>query len=421
LINLEEAEAYMQEYKFLCMGCMCNSAEETICPNCGYNKNQRQKEYCLKKGTILQGRYIVGKQLQQNGEGISYIGYDIVEKFPVRIREFFPATLCSRVEDSEKLFVTPNFKERFCQLMNKFLNTSRSLAIFKNLNAVFPIYDIFETNNTAYAVAEWEEYTTLTEFVLKRGGVVNWKVLRALFMPVISTLSTIHSSGITHLGLSPDTLVIARSGKMKILDFCIEEVRKSNSDLEPELYRGCAALEQYVDGYGVSMSTDVYGFTASLFFALTGRFPKEAIKRQTDDKLLVPVNILKKIPSYVIVAIADGLKVFPENRTKSFNDLRVKLSAIPELARQSESEDDVLINKKRGSVSKFGTAFISFLITISIFLMLAVIINSFYPFETWINSKNMLSSTNYAHVVESIYFQHAVNTLPINNGKIYIL
>lgn len=396
LFDLEKVETYMQEYKFLCMGCMCNSDGETICSNCGYNKNQTQKEYCLKRGIILQNKYIVGKQLQKNGEGISYIGYDIAEKVPVRIREFFPATLCSRIKDSGKVFVTPKFKERFCQLMNKFLSTARSLAIFKNLNAVFPIYDIFEANNTAYTVAEWEEYTTLTEFVLKRGGAVNWNILRSLFMPVISTLTTIHSSGLIHLGLNPDILVIARSGKMKILDFCIEEVRKLNSDLEPELCKGCAALEQYLDEYEVSMSTDVYGFTASLFFALTGGFPKEAIKRQADDKLLVPVNILKKIPSYVIVAVADGLKVFPENRIKSFNDLRVKLSAVPELARQSESENTVSVNKEEKNTFKFWTAFVSFLITISIFLILVVVINSFYPFETWINGKNANGSANYA-------------------------
>ena len=97
----------------------------------------------------------------------------------------------------------------------------------------------------------------------------------------------------------------------------------------PELPAGCAAIEQYSRNAPVGEETDVYGFAASLFFALTGELPKEAIHRREDSRLLIPTELAKALPPHVITALANALQVDPEKRTKTCERLRAELSAAP--------------------------------------------------------------------------------------------
>ncbi len=114
-----------------------------------------------------------------------------------------------------------------------------------------------------------------------------------------------------HLGISPDTLLIMRDGKMKLGSFSIGAVRQMDTDLPPELIPGCAAVEQYIMGDTLTEATDVYGFAASLFFALTGALPPEAPRRRSDARLLIPNAVMRSLPPYVISALANALQVSP--------------------------------------------------------------------------------------------------------------
>ncbi|NLG92492.1 MAG: PASTA domain-containing protein [Clostridiales bacterium] len=116
---------------------------------------------------------------------------------------------------------------------------------------------------------------------------------------------------------------------MKLGSFCISAVRKMDTDLPPDLVPGCAAIAQYVMDYVPSESTDVYGFAASLFFALTGTLPQDALKRRTDTRLLIPTSILRSLPPHVVSALANALQVSPDKRTPTFERLRAELSAAP--------------------------------------------------------------------------------------------
>ena len=203
--------------------------------------------------------------------------------------------------------------------------------------AITQLYDIFEENNTAYTVAEWAESITLKYFVERSGGTIGWNAARQLFMPVLSALSTIHSRGMNHLGISPESLRIMQDGRMKLTEFCIPAVRMTGRELPPDLYGGCAALEQYEPGAPVGEYTDVYGFAASLFFALTGVMPQAALKRKEDPRLLIPSSLLKSIPPHVVSALANALQVSPQKRTPTFERLRAELSASPTVTIETAS------------------------------------------------------------------------------------
>lgn len=74
------------------MGCMEHYNDKyDICPRCGYVDGTGPKEaYHLSPGTILQGKYIVGKVIGFGGFGVTYIGYNAILDKKIAIKEYLP-------------------------------------------------------------------------------------------------------------------------------------------------------------------------------------------------------------------------------------------------------------------------------------------------------------------------------------------
>lgn len=372
----------MKDFENLCMACMNKNEGETICPNCGYNKNEEQEPPYLPKGKTLDGRYIVGKAIDKNSEGIGYIGYDTVTETTVYIREFLPIEICSRGEDNITVEVISHLKNDYNNYLNSFLRTFRAIARMKEISPVVPIYNIFLANNTAYTVSEWIEGITLTEYIGRNGGRISWSDAKVLFFPIISAMSELNRVGIYHWGISPENLIVTRGGKIKLIGFAIKEIRMSDSRLTPQLYSGCSAVEQYISGYKADGTTDIYGLTASLFYALTGELPNNALNRRKDDSLLIPNTILKSIPSHVVIAMANALRVYQHNRTATFKRLRDELSLAPNIVAEKEmmsrrtnismEEKEEQFEKKNKKKSLI-IAVTSFIVSITALIIFAVI------------------------------------------------
>ena len=71
----------------LCMGCMNDNGGEAVCPICGYDCALQNHIDCLQTRTVIKDRYVVGKALSVNGEGITYIGWDSGNDNIVTIKE----------------------------------------------------------------------------------------------------------------------------------------------------------------------------------------------------------------------------------------------------------------------------------------------------------------------------------------------
>jgi eukaryotic-like serine/threonine-protein kinase len=398
----------MTEFSNLCMYCMSDMQGKDVCPVCGHRKGEPQIAGALPYGTTLQKRYSVGRALRSNGEGFTYIGIDNVLNIRVEIHEFYPASIAERKEDGKSVRILGGSELPFQENLTEFLRYSREIAHMRELSAIIQIYDIFEENGVAYTVSEWNDSITLRYFVKRSGGHVSWNVARQLFMPVLSALKELHAHSILHLGISPDTLMIMRDGKMKLGGFSIAAVRQMDTDLPPDLAPGCAAIEQYVMGDKPSEATDVYGFAASLFFALTGQLPPEAPRRRTDARLLIPNSIMHSLPPYVVSAIANALQVVPEKRTQSFERLREEITAAPSVAAALESSqrfDRIAAVEPRNSekaekekpekkeVSGFVWVISSCLVMLVIFVAIAIV---------WMNNKGIQSRVAQASVSSAV-------------------
>ena len=314
----------------LCMSCMNELYGEKQCPKCGYYVDSPQISPYLPLKTPVGDKYIIGKVLSSNSEGATYMAYDIERKSPVVIREFLPEKFIDRNMSSTEVAIKNEWKDFYYAYLRKFLSLWRSLARVRGLSALVPVIDIIEENNTAYAISEYVESISLREFLLRsQTGYLNWEKAKVLFMPVLSTLSTLHKAGIYHYGINPDNLMIGRDGKLRISGFSINDARLEGTEFSPEQFEGYTPIEQYSYNYSEGAWSDVYGFSAVLYRALVGSVPQDAVSRSMNDQLIIPARYAEIIPVYVINALMNGLQVNPEDRTKDVETLREELSATP--------------------------------------------------------------------------------------------
>lgn len=365
----------------LCLGCMQKNNGEKICPICGFNRDTVQNAPFMSLGTELQeGNYIVGKKLSNNAEGAKYIGYSKTMGTTVVISEFMPAGICGRAKGKTNVVIRGGYEEVYNELNEKFLSYYRNIARMKELSAVAPIFDIFTENGVSYTIEEYYDSIPFTEFIERRGGNVDWNTARQLFMPIITALSSLHEAGIGHYAVSPENISVMASGKLRLGAFAVDDIRRTGTSFEAELMDGCAAMEQYMDNSELNEATDIYGFTATLFYALTGRLPENSCDRKPDGRLPIPTAVFKKLPSHVVTALAGGLQVSPKKRIQSFEEMRTQLTAAPTVkaiqteanrsARQSEAVNRY--TPKKGGVPGYAWAILSVLSCMLILLVAGI-------------------------------------------------
>ena len=369
----------------LCMSCMKEIGDQKSCPYCGFHSDTPQIAPYLPIRTVLGNRYLVGKLLSYNGDGATYIGLDLSTRAPINIREFYPEGIAQRDPKTLEVSATEQNSVLYNECLHSFVEMWRKLMRLSGLSALIKVHDVLEGNGTCYAITENIDGLTLREYLLRNnGGYISWKDARPLLMPVLSTLGTLHSSGIIHRGISPSTLIVASDGKIRITGFSISQVRSAKGELNHQLFNGYAAFEQYGFDGRQGAWTDIYGFGAVLYRTLIGTDPIDALERVTNDRLMVPGKFAEQLPAYVINGLVNALQILPEDRTRSVEELRAELSASPSAvavasrdiaapvmppqakyqatAQRIEDEDDDINSEKREAAQRrhnFSTAIVA--------------------------------------------------------------
>lgn len=320
----------MPDLNNICMGCMGNKGDSAVCPSCGFNENEMQSVSYMPLRTLLDGRYLIGAAIESNCEGVTYLSWDTEGNVPVRVREYFPDSYCARAADGVSVNILPGKEYEFNRHIGQFIEIARCLARCSDLPSLFPVTDIFESNNTAYFVTEHVKTITMREFLIRNGGSLTWDQIRPLLMPVITTMSSIHNEGLIHCGISPETLIVGVDGKVRITGFCVPDARTQRREIgamNAQLFPGFAAIEQYEPDAEQGTWTDVYGLCATLYKILVGSPPADATERITNDKMIIPAKIAQEIPRNVLSTLADGLAILSDDRTQTMDD--IKNSLIP--------------------------------------------------------------------------------------------
>lgn len=319
----------MAQINKLCLGCMCEKTGDGACEHCGYSDETPYLPSYLAPGTVLNDRYIAGKLLSYNGEGATYIGYDKATDTKVTIKEYMPDTLCSRKKGDPNIIVEQNQMPLYKTYMLEFIELNKALMKARTMTHIQTVLDIFPENNTAYVIFEYVNGISLKSYLSNCSGELTWDRAKELFPPILTTLSLVHSAGIIHRGISPQTILVTEKNELKLIDFQISAGRTTNTEIACEMYPGFAAPEQYSSAEWQGAWTDVYGIAATLYRVLTGCAPVESISRMGTDTCAEPMAINRNVPSHVSKVIMNGLKLNTSARIQTITELVVKLFEQP--------------------------------------------------------------------------------------------
>ena len=318
-----------------CMGCMeLYDKKWELCPHCGYPANATaDSPLHMSPGSVLNGRYEVGRVLGNGGFGVTYIAWDPILRIKVAIKEYLPSEFSTRAEGQTRVTVFTGEKERqFNDGMSKFIDEAKRLAKFQNESGVVKIFDSFKANGTAYIVMEYLDGETLADR-LKREKTIPADEAIQIMMPVIESLDHVHEAGILHRDISPDNIFLTKDGKTKLIDFGAARFATTthSRSLTVIIKPGYSAEEQYRSRGDQGPHTDVYSVGAVLYKMITGVTPPDALERRASYEkkhkdILQPITkFTQDITPNQEAAIYNAMNVRIEDRTENMVTLAGEL------------------------------------------------------------------------------------------------
>ena len=273
----------------ICISCQ-KTIESPVCPHCGYPAKPQNEPHQLPVGTMLRGRYQVGRVLGQGGFGITYLGRDTLMETTVAIKEFYPSGIVTRdIGSTRVVCLTEKMTDHYVRSKERFLREAKALVRFRSIPEVVDLLDFVEENETAYIVMEYVRGVDLGRYIQSKGGRLGVDETFRILRPVMEALATVHKGNIVHRDISPDNIILDPLGGAKLLDF--GAVRTVDApDLEKGLAKsteailkhGFAPLEQYNSRGSLGPWTDEYAMCATVWYCLTGAVPEEASLRVTE-------------------------------------------------------------------------------------------------------------------------------------------
>ncbi|MCR5674997.1 MAG: protein kinase [Lachnospiraceae bacterium] len=339
----------------LCPGCMqWVPTASSVCPACGYDQDATAvSSRVLRPGTVLNDKYLVGRTLGEGGFGITYLAWDTNMQSRIAIKEFFPGYLASRdvtVSGSNDLTLISQSQERDYQSgLERFVREAGILARYSDLPGVVSVRDFFYENQTAYLVMEYIDGISLKEYLKERGGRIPCDEVLRIMEPVVRALIAVHSDNLLHRDISPDNIMIDRSGNVRLIDFGAARYYGTDEELSMTvmLKHGYAPLEQYSRRGDHGAWTDVYSLSATIYHMITGEVPTDAVDRQVSDRL-APMRSFRgvKVSGYIDSVIRRGMSLLPEKRQQSMQEFYDELYISREelrAVRKNKLKRDVLL------------------------------------------------------------------------------
>jgi serine/threonine-protein kinase len=157
------------------------------------------------------GKYEVRRVLGSGGWGTVYLGFD-----PDIEREVAIKTIRKDLIDADLA----------TEFMARFRNEARAAGRLQHPNIV-GVYEYGEDALVTYIVMEYVDGAGLRDHVLSRSGFTFGQVV-ALATQLLNALEYAHERHIVHRDIKPSNLLVTRAGVLKVADFGIARIDRSN-------------------------------------------------------------------------------------------------------------------------------------------------------------------------------------------------
>ena len=330
------------EAKRICPYCMGELENRvSVCPHCGGVLAGRNPAGSLPVGTLLAGRYTVGEMQSIDGEGILYRGVENVGRFRVTIKEYMPLTLSAERGTDALLRPKLGSEVLFKTTRMDFADLYRSIQRITPANGLEAVLDVFEENNTVYAVMENPGGIPLQQWLDERPSPVSAETARNMLQPVFDGVEAMHQVGLVHRGICPENIRVLENGRARLTGYATVGLRTAGSGLHEQLYEGYSAPEQYSTTEFEGRYTDEYSLAAVVYRMVCGQSPVPAAQRLVSDSNPRARTLERAVPEYVSDVLWMGLQLRPAERIQTVPQLFKALSSqeyTQELARTMKPE-----------------------------------------------------------------------------------
>ena len=238
--------------------------------------------------------YVIRTVLGQGGFGVTYLALDTNLDRLVAIKEYMPVEFSVRDADSTVRPRTGKTGDIYQWGLQRFMAEGKTLAHFNHPNIV-RVYSVFEKNNTAYMVMEYERGEDLAS-LFDQGAFRTESELLHIALPLLDGLSLVHAAGFIHRDIKPANIYIREDQSPVLLDFgsARQMLNQKSHAMTSLVTKGYTPFEQYNEDAGhQGPRCDIYAMAATLYVGITGEPPVDALLRgaallQDHDDPLVP-------------------------------------------------------------------------------------------------------------------------------------
>ncbi len=212
-------------------------------------------------GMVLQGRYVLERELGRGAMGLVFLGRDNRLDRPVAIKAILPGESGWRARGpgTEK-----QFQDRFLQEAKIGANLSHP--------AIATVHDFGYHGKTPFTVFEYVSGPTLYD-VIKRRGHFPLEEVRLVIGPLAQALDFAHSRFVVHRDLKPANIKATEQGQFKILDLGLATEFRLQADWSGFAGTPAYASPEQASGLPADGRSDQYALALITYELLVGGRP----------------------------------------------------------------------------------------------------------------------------------------------------
>ncbi|MFN3992096.1 MAG: protein kinase domain-containing protein [Tabrizicola flagellatus] len=273
---------------------------------------------------LLKGQYTITRYINSGGFGITYLAKDSLDR-DVVIKECFPSSVCRR----SKAMVAARSRAHSAELrsiVQLFVREARSLAKIVHPNIV-AVHQVFEDNGTAYMALDYIEGLDLQQIIDGEGPSLTNAHVVEITTKLLKAVGFIHENDMLHRDISPDNVLIDKSGEPILIDFGAAREKASQTNRAMSALRvvkdGYSPQEFYIAGSEQGPWSDLYALAATLYHVISGEAPVNgqarlaALAEDRPDPFVPLSGRIRGYPKGFLEAIDKALNTLPKQRIQS--------------------------------------------------------------------------------------------------------
>ncbi|MFH0351654.1 MAG: serine/threonine protein kinase [Chromatiales bacterium] len=232
----------------------------------------------LSPGSDIHG-YRIDRVLGQGDYWFTYLSNDLALGRAAIITEYMPSEIAIRDPLGVIHAGSAEHDAEYQAGLDCFLTDAQTLTTIRHHNIV-RFLDSFDANNSAYLIVAHEQGKNLEQ--LFDSSNMEEEELLAIMSPILDGIEEIHAMGYIHRYIQPSNIIVRPDGRPLLTGFNpgAGALFKPTSTATKHFPSGFAPIELY---YGDSELqgawTDIYSLGATLYQALVGVAPADALER----------------------------------------------------------------------------------------------------------------------------------------------